>query len=195
MDTIFDACRRHKLDVLKNELPKYSDECLRKARDDRSWSNGNLIHTLVQTSHYNEYHIELIKMMDLLISKGIDINSHDCEDQMTPLHLACNSDHHPEVIRFMLEKGSDPKAIDSDGKTPLFYFSLITMYKRDHSYYYDPIETMKILVEYGADIYHKDIFGETILSHLSDNTERKNLESILIESADVMHKPAKQTHF
>ena len=58
-------------------------------------------------------------LIDLLISKGLDINSIDNKGD-TPLHtIARRFSEQKEAINFLVKKGANPNIKNYDGKTPL----------------------------------------------------------------------------
>jgi ankyrin repeat protein len=58
------------------------------------------------------------EMVELLISAGADVNSHDEDLQSTPLHIAAE-DGNKDIAELLISKGAEVNAKDKDGKTPL----------------------------------------------------------------------------
>ena len=75
-----------------------------------------------------------------------------------PLHYA----KQPDIARLLCENGADPnlKSIITDA-TPLHGISTD-----------DCMETMKVLIDYGADPEIKDLFGKTAYDYMSDSTAK-----------------------
>ena len=58
------------------------------------------------------------EVVELLITKGADVNAKDDQSGETPLHFAAFSGH-KEIVELLIAKGADVNAKDDDGKTPL----------------------------------------------------------------------------
>lgn len=84
------------------------------------------------------------KTVEKLIASGADIGIKD-EMGYTALHAAVSGQHH-NIIRFLLLSGADVNAVDSFGNTSLFRASK------------DDVETIKLLVSFGADANVKNNF-------------------------------------
>jgi ankyrin repeat protein len=63
-----------------------------------------------------------IKMVEVLIENGADVNYCKEDDLITPLHLAVYI-FDSDIVRLLLEKGANPNCIDTTGYTPLLYAS------------------------------------------------------------------------
>lgn len=66
-------------------------------------------------------------------------------NQLTPLHFAIGGGN-KDIITYLLDKGADVNAKDSEGRTPLFFAVVVT----------GKINLAKILIDKGADINSKD---------------------------------------
>nr|WP_246711676.1 ankyrin repeat domain-containing protein [Phyllobacterium myrsinacearum] len=58
-------------------------------------------------------------VIDLLVSKGADVNIVGDYDKMTPLHMATSYSDDPAIIQSLLKHGADKKAKTASGKTAL----------------------------------------------------------------------------
>ncbi|SDO41750.1 ankyrin repeat domain-containing protein [Phyllobacterium sp. OV277] len=58
-------------------------------------------------------------VIDLLVSKGADVNAKGDYDKMTPLHMAASYGDDPAVIKALLKHGADKTAKTESGKTAL----------------------------------------------------------------------------
>jgi len=109
------------------------------------------------------------KTIELLVNKGVDINSHHSKFLETPLHKLCaRIKPHIDVITMILEKGADVNAINISGKTPVFYCSF------NYS-----VELLNLLVKYGADINIKDKYKNTLLHDDYINCYDEHFEEFL----------------
>ncbi len=90
---------------------------------------------------------------------------------MQPIHYACKS-RSAELLKALLETGSDCNAVNRWGDTPLI---LLTQ-----NYSCLPLEQMKILIENGADINAVNEFGRTALFYVANSRRRKSQEKILL---------------
>jgi ankyrin repeat protein len=58
--------------------------------------------------------------VELIVKKGANVNSAEPKKKRTPLMLAATK-RNLDVVRFLVEKGADVNARDSDGQTALMY--------------------------------------------------------------------------
>lgn len=89
--------------------------------------------------------------VERLLDAGADINYKD-DDGNTLLHYAAASCH-PEIVKFLIEKGLDLEAKRKLGATPLCVAA-----KESES-----VAVLKTLIEAGADINARSHYGETLL--------------------------------
>lgn len=122
---------------------------------------------------YHEYSDAWIRKE---IQRGADVNA-PVEDGMTYLMLA----HSEALVRELLALGADPHAVNIEGQTALFDFSLCGSSK--------DAGAVRALLEAGCDIHAEDKFGRTALNHCGNTfPERNEVVRTLIEfGADVNH--------
>lgn len=95
----------------------------------------------------NKYSEEdAIKVIELLLVQGANINQVGPKGH-TPLLTSRG-----KITRFLLENGADPNSLCTPGGTRL----MVAAYQGD-------IETIKLLLEYGADITIKDKYGDNAM--------------------------------
>jgi hypothetical protein len=63
-------------------------------------------------------HMGMLKVVDLLLRHGIDVNVVDSVDGDTPLHAACHQ-HKVDVVDLLLRRGADVNALSRGGQSPL----------------------------------------------------------------------------
>jgi ankyrin repeat protein len=85
--------------------------------DERDREGRTALHVAAETPH-------LFAAM-MLIAKGADPNARD-RRRRTPLHLAADGDDRTagerfQVVKLLVAKGSNLKALDADGKRPVDY--------------------------------------------------------------------------
>ncbi|MGL5704870.1 MAG: ankyrin repeat domain-containing protein [Tannerellaceae bacterium] len=97
-----------------------------------------------------------LKVVELLLQAGADINARDAYDT-TPLHAAC-ADGFPEIALLLLDKGASIECEDYNGRTPIIFASGN-----------DTEEIVLLLSQRGAAINHKDKFGNTALHYAFEN--------------------------
>ncbi|MGK7377601.1 ankyrin repeat domain-containing protein [Planococcus sp. 1R117A] len=84
-------------------------------------------------------HLDVIQ---LLLAHGADVNAKD-DSGMTPLYQAA-ADGNTEIVAYLLDHGAEIDSAANDGVTPLIIASCY--------FYSDQFETVKLLVQRGADI-------------------------------------------
>ena len=90
--------------------------------------------------------------LEFLIKSGLDINVKN-NTGSTPLHTAAENGHF-EIVTFLLENGGNVNSVDLDKNTPLH----VAVQRMNVS-----IETIKILLNYGADFKKKNKDGKSAL--------------------------------
>lgn len=154
----------------------------------------NPLHLALSLNHYQ------FEIVTLLINHGADIHARD-DDGQTPLHLA-----NVEVARLLLERGADVDARDSRGNTPLILAvnsrECLDLVKLLLSYGADPnaidnadmnvlfnfcqgsdynMQTFKMLVDAGADIFHIKQDEKLSLLHIMYHPRSHELQNELIK--------------
>ena len=100
------------------------------------------------------------KCIELLLNSGADIESKDNKG-ITPLMNAISHGVKNNITILLLEKGANPNSTDTNGKTALFYFGVFDEYTE---------EMIKILYEFGANIFHKNKKGKIFIEYLTQKT-------------------------
>jgi ankyrin repeat protein len=123
-----------------------------------------------------------------LLQHGADINAKD-SDGKTILH-ACSSVHNIKGIEYLLSHGADVNAKDSDGKTPLHYVASSPyntfldinkeMSQGETTDWTTSEETIRLLLDAGADIKARDNKGQTSL-HYAANSSNVNVTKYLLK--------------
>ncbi len=106
----------------------------------------------------------------VLIGRGADVNATDCQGT-TPLMIASFRTNQ-ELIELLLTNGANINHQNNFGATAL-------MYSLNHIYIDGQIETVKRLLENGADLNLKDKKGDTILSSLSRRKEIPEVKEVI----------------
>jgi ankyrin repeat protein len=139
-------------------------------------------------------------MVELLLTKGADVNSKDTSCGRTPLHYAWNE----PIAELLLTNKSEVDARGKDGETPLFMAvnfghkdvaELLLAHGADVNariddgetplYAVQDIGTAELLLAHGADVYAKDKSGDTPLHEAWD---KAITELLLKNHADVNAK-------
>ncbi|CAG1970192.1 unnamed protein product [Fusarium graminearum] len=153
-------------------------------------------------------HIDVVK---LLLERGADINRLSTHDGMaagTALQAAVENGNE-EIVDVLLEHGADPNAGGGDNKYPIIgaakkmengIFKKLVHAKADvnvvggsddttplvEAAYYLPKESLELVLDSGADINHKDIFGNTALMLAAVKGDHESVELLLERGADVL---------
>lgn len=105
----------------------------------------------------NIYKISTIKNRKKFLNREVDINKQDSYGS-TPLHYACQ-DANLELIEYLLKHGANSE-VKNNYFTRYPIFEAITSTNTSN-----PIEMIKLLIKYNADIHKTDAFGNTLLHH------------------------------
>ena len=107
-----------------------------------------------------------VRVAELLVEHGSDVNAHGTRGR-TQLHTFLSSRYLDEgPVRFLLERGADPKLRNEDNETPLHILSLRFLH-RTHRSTEDVLPVTQLLLEHGADPNSKSKDDETPLHILS----------------------------
>lgn len=116
-----------------------------------------------------------VEVAKLLLLSGARVNAKD-QNGRTPLHFVCYAPKHAESLtRLLIESRADLNAVDVDGNTPLDFIA-----GEGRS-----VEVARILWNKGANIYHRNNSGETLLGHASASGSTKMISFFLRLHADV----------
>jgi ankyrin repeat protein len=124
--------------------------------------NNELEFKLFENSVWSGNDDEVEKM----IKSGIDLNG-ICSNGMTPLILAIDGDQ-PGILETLMKGGADPnQQSDLDGYTPLHWavdYAIDGMIQSNkNTPFPEPLECIRILLNYGADVKIKNNSGKTAL--------------------------------
>lgn len=116
-----------------------------------------------------------VHVMEYLLANGADPNIQN-EHGLTALHLAAR-DGYTAAVHVLLDAGANSNIVDKAGMTPLMY-AVLKNKNNDH------LETIKLLIAYGAQVGTVNNQGKTALSYAQakhDDTVIKLLKSDSIE--------------
>jgi ankyrin repeat protein len=129
---------------------------------------------------------EIERVLPLLKKRRIDIKT-QAEREWTTLAIAVRYSTDPDVIRLLLENGWEAGSCNKDGLTPVH----IAAWNNS------PIETMEVLLEYGADINEKDSHSGRTPLHVAflKEADPRLVEFMLSQGAKINEKdsPSQQT--
>lgn len=130
----------------------------------------------------DENPIDKLKIVQFLISEGININFTDEKDRRNALHtfyfntLRPSVEYLQEITRLLVEAGVNVNGKDRFGSIPLKYLITITKLPTE-----DIREIYKYLLECGSDYNNKDIFGKSCIEYAKEYSWRNNFVEIVKE--------------
>ena len=128
------------------------------------YDDKSLLHFAIDNCEKNYFEV-----IEFLINKEADINSHQSYMEETPLHRICaRVKPKIEVVELLLNRGSKVDAENISGKTPVFYCNF--------SY---SVELLNLLVKFGADVKHTDKYNNTLLHDDSFDCRSEEFEEFL----------------
>ncbi|KAJ5067021.1 ankyrin repeat ph and sec7 domain containing protein secg-related [Anaeramoeba ignava] len=119
----------------------------------------------------------LSEVIELLISKGADLNAKTKKYKETPLHSACRYQHQNslQIIKVLIENGADINATNISQEKPLHLICQYQSQKNENTF-----EIIKYLISKGADINDKNKEEETVL-HLACQSHNRNPNQYSLE--------------
>ena len=147
-------------------------------------SKGNTPLQQAILNYVMPYDINFLESIKFLIDKGVNINDKDIKGS-TILHLAASGGS-KELVEFLLSKEMDINARDSKGNTPLQLAILNYVMTYDINF----LESVKFLINKGANINNKNINGVTALHQVAGATgtgcvSPELLEILINKGADI----------
>ncbi|KAJ0414159.1 ankyrin repeat-containing domain protein [Aspergillus carlsbadensis] len=141
-------------------------------------------------------------MVKHLIRKhGADLNHVDDRGR-TALHYAA-AGCCPKVVKLLLRLGLDPGALDGEGRTP--FVLAATLRARQFKSVGDPIsdfedflirmqlQTMRVLLENGANVDDGSYLGKTVLSHCVEDGQKELVQFLVDNNVNIFAKNADGT--
>jgi len=119
----------------------------------------NAVDDFGQTPLIKSIYSKNIEAVELLLENGADIEFKDCNGN-TPLFISIKHSDKIHFTQLLLENGSNINAVDADNNTPIF--------KTLHS---ENIAAFKLLIQFGANTFHKDNYGNTIFDLIIKNNK------------------------
>ena len=109
-------------------------------------------------------------ILEILLSRGADVNFAHSKDGYTPLHVAASKDNY-EAAEFLLKYGASPNIVDKSGMTPLHY-------ALRHGFFGGRrISIVELLLEHGAFANIKGNDGLTPYEYVVNKYEGSRWES------------------
>ncbi|XP_062620362.1 ankyrin repeat domain-containing protein 17-like [Saccostrea cucullata] len=138
--------------------------------------NGSYVNMPDQTnkpSFYRTFECRENETVEKMAQNKVNISfPKGFEDEM-PLHFAIKNGH-TEIVKYLVERGSETNALDFRRNTPLFY-----------ALENDKIEIVEFLVGHGAEVNVPDFLNETPLCKASENGQTKIVEFLVGHGAGV----------
>ncbi len=138
----------------------------------------------------------------MLIEKGVNVNTRDYDEKITPLIMAARKKN-PSLVQYLLNSGAKPDLYGDDGQTPLMIaarlgdklsLALLITNKANldiadkngetaliKAVLFRKKDLMVLLLGAGSDHTIEDYSGRTALAHAKE-TRRRNLIKVLTEA-------------
>ena len=101
------------------------------------------------------------RVIDILLKAGANVNAKD-SNGMTALHHAAMNNPDPEAVNTLIEAGSEDITANN-GRDALIFAAML-----------NTPGVVAALLEAGADVNTKDVFGKTALEHAAENPKLKD---------------------
>ena len=156
------------LEITNNNYLKYIIRDIKKNR-----INYDLLSELLNQNNINNKYkgksllyvaieYQNIKLIELLIDKGIDVNIHNINSGLLPINLAIDKENY-NILNLLINNGADINKKNGNGELLLNYIIQIFYYSDNKSPYYNFIELILDNKNFNPDI--KDILGFTPLHY------------------------------
>ena len=120
-------------------------------------------------------------VVDLLISRGANINMRAGENDYTPLVTAANQPNDDwRMVGHLISKGADPNRAARNGLTPLYVAAQ-----------HGNLIVMEFLIDSGADVNSKTTRGNTPLINAADEGQSRAVEYLLERGAEINWRNSK----
>jgi ankyrin repeat protein len=128
---------------------------------DRGADINALSNRLDETPIWQAVRRRRVSVVRLLLDRGADPN-HVWADGSTVLHMAGGMGNR-EMVTILIQAGMNVNACDNYGRTPLYRAASVFLVTK---FGFKANDGMTLLVEHGADLYHRDKNGETPLEYV-----------------------------
>lgn len=112
-----------------------------------------------------------VKIIDLLVSHGANVNAVTARSKKTPLHENAKD---AKAVEYLIAHGADVNARDEGGRTPLL---------RAVGGVRDDSDAVKALLDHGSDIFARDNSGETVVMKAAVSANAPVLELLVSRGA------------
>ena len=171
------GCAAHSQSVAELIDAGKDAQALEIVRDSKGSPEGDPGYALAMTRAVQAGDAELVSA---LLDHGADPNLHSGPLQVTPLHSALHRSTttiYVDAARVLLDRGADPKSVDSQGATPLDYLAA-----RRVVYIQQAKEAgVRLLLERGADAAARDADGWTPLHYSAASGDSGGVLQLLLD--------------
>lgn len=150
-------------------LPMTSQDKMKTLLDFDRWranqyfaQTKNILFESVQVGDCSLAELALNRLPSLLSTRN--------DQGWTPLIVACFN-HHEEVAKLLLDRGADVNESGFKGTTPLMYAKTRLLKNKSPDYRF-----LDFLINSGADIAKKDIFGKNVIDYALDENDHVMVE-------------------